>query len=145
MTWYIMPTSIPGIGSAKASANGIATEAPEAELVPAIHPVLVAILENPLVGRVVERRGLPTRPLHRCLLPGRKAPVSRLGIPELAQLVKLLMLLSQSVSLTPISLIATENSSQRSMSARGNSVSACSAEVVVTLWRTVKSVHRRLR
>jgi hypothetical protein len=64
------------------------------ELVPAICLVLVAIPENPLVGRVVERRGLPTRPLHRHLLPGRKALVSRLGIPELVLSVKLLTLLS---------------------------------------------------
>jgi hypothetical protein len=46
------------------------TEAPEVELVLAIYPVLVAVLENPLVGRVVERRGLPTRPLLRHLLLG---------------------------------------------------------------------------
>jgi hypothetical protein len=70
------------------------TEALEAELVPATRPVPVAIPENPLEGRVVERRGLPTRPLRRHLLPGREAPVSRLGIPELALPVKLLMLLS---------------------------------------------------
>jgi hypothetical protein len=87
---------MPSFGSAKArrSENGIATDALEAEPVPAIHPVLVTVPENLLVGRVVERRGLPTRPLHRCLLPGRKAPISRLGIPELALPVKLLTLLS---------------------------------------------------
>jgi hypothetical protein len=76
------------------SANGIATEALVAEPVPAMHPVLVAVPENPLVGWVAEGRGLPTRPLTpQRLLPEQKALVRKLRILGLVQPVKRLTLL----------------------------------------------------
>jgi hypothetical protein len=86
---------MPGIGSVRVrrSARRIVTGVLVLAILLAIRLEILAGLEIPLVGRrVAERRGLPTRPLW-LLLPNRKAQASRLRIPELVCLVKLLQLL----------------------------------------------------